>query len=69
MIHFTDKHSPQIYTTGVFLRPMQVKDANGNNIWVWTVEKFEDDSYYNGEICNPLEVATTLEQLKIDTML
>jgi hypothetical protein len=69
MIHFTDKHNPQIYTTGAFLRPMQVKDANDNDIWIWAVEKFEDDSYNNGEVCNPLEVATTLEQLKIETML
>ncbi|MDR2823973.1 MAG: hypothetical protein LBB41_02080 [Prevotellaceae bacterium] len=69
MIHFADKHNPQIYTTGAFLHSIQVKDANGNDIWIWAVEKFEDDSYNNGEVCNPLEVATTLEQLKIETML
>ena len=63
MIHFAETHSKKIFTTGAFLQPMKVKDANGNDFWIWAVEKFEDSSYYDGNEYNPLIVAGSLEEL------
>ena len=50
-----------IFATGVFLQPY----LGGDNIWRWRVMCFEDDSYLNGEICNPVSecVADTCEGL------
>jgi hypothetical protein len=30
---------------------------------MWAVSQFEDDSYLDGEICDPVEKAKTVEQL------
>ena len=53
----------RIFTTGAFLRPVKVKDDNGNDVWLWAVSQFEDDSYLDGEICDPVERADTIEEL------
>ena len=67
MIYFAGTYNKKIFTTGAFLRPMKVKDVNGNDFWVWVVEKFEDNNFYDGEEYNPVEVASSLEELLIDT--
>jgi hypothetical protein len=41
MIFELDKHSPQIYTTDAFLRPLKIQDVNGKDLWIWYVEGFE----------------------------
>ncbi|MCL1958783.1 MAG: hypothetical protein FWF68_04210 [Spirochaetes bacterium] len=67
MIHFTENYNKKIFTTGAFLQPIQVKDANGNDFWIWTVERFEDSSFYNGQEYNPVEIARSLDDLLINT--
>jgi len=67
MIYQAKTFDKKIFTTGAFLQPMQVKDANGNDFWVWTVERFEDSSFYNGQEYNPVEIAMNLEELLGDT--
>ena len=42
--------SKEIYTTGANVVPMQL--SNGK--WAWVVQSFEDDSYSDGEIFNPI---------------
>jgi len=63
MIYFSETYNKKIFTTGAFLVPMQVKDVNGNDFWIWSVEQFVDDSYYNGEAFNPVEVAGSSDEL------
>ena len=63
MIYFAETHNKKIFTTGAFLQPMKVKDVNGNDFWIWAVEKFEDSSFCNGEKYNPAETAGSLEEL------
>lgn len=45
---------PLIFTTGAFLKPRK-QVIEGKTFWCWVVEKFEDDSYINGELCDPRE--------------
>jgi hypothetical protein len=61
-----DKSEPTIFTTGAFLRPMKVKDVDGNDLWVWCVTEFVDDNFNDsGNIYNPREVASTKELLTV----
>ena len=66
MIYRVETNKKKIYTTGAFLQPIKVKDANGNDFWTWAVEKFEDPSFFNGNEYNPSEVAGSIEELLID---
>lgn len=43
----------QIYTTGAYLEPVQTRDKK----WRWVVVEFEGDSYMDGELVNPTEMA------------
>jgi hypothetical protein len=56
-----------IHTTGALLQPQKITDKSGNEIWVWVVSEFTDDSYKDGEVFNPKETAGNLEKLLIDT--
>ena len=56
-----------VFTTGAFLRPLQTTDQSGQVVWVWVVAKFEDDSFRNGEIYNPVEQAENLKKLLANT--
>jgi hypothetical protein len=67
MKYVTENFNKKIFTTGAFLQPIQIKDANGNDFWVWTVERFEDSSFYDGQEYNPVEIASSLEELLNDT--
>ena len=53
----------KIFTTGAFLRSVKVKDDNGNDVWLWAVSQFEDDTYLDGETCDPVERADSIEEL------
>jgi len=53
----------RIYTTGAFLRPVKVTGDNGNDVWLWAVSQFEDDTYLDGETCDPVERADSIEKL------
>jgi len=61
----THKKSIKIYTTGAYLTPIQVTDCFGNDLWIWSVLHFNDDSYNDGELCRPVEKADTIENLLI----
>jgi hypothetical protein len=68
MIYSLEKYSPQIYTTGAYLRPLKMIDNNGKECWLWYVEKFEgSDSFCTREVYNPASVAKTLDDLLCDT--
>ena len=54
------------YTTGAFIKPLQITDSNGNAVWIWSIVEFEDDTYYGGEICNPVASAETIEKLLLE---
>lgn len=45
---------PQIYTTGAFVSPGRIT-VNGREIWIWIVESFEGDSFFEGEEILPIE--------------
>lgn len=51
-----------IFATGVFLSPTK-QIVNGIEEWCWIAVGFEDDSFLNGELINPNEYATKLEDL------
>jgi len=49
---FFTEIEPRIYSTGAFLVPMEI----GNGIkkkFVWIVDEFSDDTYFNGNLCSP----------------
>lgn len=43
-----------IFTTGAFLKPRK-QVVDGKTFWFWAVESFEDESFINGQLCNPQE--------------
>lgn len=52
----------ELYTTGAYIYPAKI-----NGRWMWVVTGFEGaDSYYNGDVFNPPEVADTLEELEVN---
>ncbi len=54
-----------IFTTGAFLRPIKVIQ-NDQELWMWMVAEFIDDSFKDGEIFNPPELSETEEDLLLD---
>ena len=54
---------PQIFTTGAFLQPARITDDNGNEKWIWYVSEFIDDSFYEGEVYNHIEMANSKDEL------
>lgn len=58
---------PQIFTTGAFLQPAKIIDNNGKETWIWHVSEFIDDSFLNGGIYNPKEIARTKDDLLMNT--
>ena len=48
-----------IYATGVFLKPMQLPSGK----WVWVATSFEEDSYYCGDLVDPITIADTEKEL------
>jgi len=54
-----------IFTTGAFLRPIKVVQ-DGQELWMWTVAEFIDDSFNDGEVFNPLEFSETEEGLWVE---
>jgi hypothetical protein len=54
-----------IFTTGAFLRPIKVTQ-DGQELWMWTVVEFIDDSFSDGEVFNPPELSETEESLWVE---
>ena len=52
--------SDRIFATGVFLQPVKCT-INGNEQWRWVAVCFEDDSYYDGIVVDPVEYADDIE--------
>jgi hypothetical protein len=49
----------RVYTTGAALIPKKMPSGN----WVWIVDSFEDDTYYDGECLNVNEFADSEDGL------
>ncbi|MEY4905866.1 MAG: hypothetical protein RLZZ292_3681 [Bacteroidota bacterium] len=62
-------NQPIIQTNGAFLKPVKVTDSEGQEIWLWCVTEFTDDSYdQNGDIFNPKEFANSKADLLTETL-
>ncbi len=60
------KGRPMIYTTGAFISPT-MRIIDGEEVWMWVVEEFTDDSYMDGKVCVPKEFAYSSDDLlKVD---
>lgn len=55
----------KIFATGVFLQPVKCI-INNTEQWRWIAVGFEDDSYFDGEIINPIEYAEDIKDLIAD---
>lgn len=53
-----------VFTIGAFLKAEKVK-INNIEQWRWIVVGFEDDTYFDGELINPVEYAEQFEDLII----
>ena len=53
---------PIIFTTGAFLTPVKIM-RDGIETWRWIVAEFVDDSYHDGQYCNPVELALDQDKL------
>lgn len=54
-----------IFATGVFLQPVKCT-INGIEQWRWVAVNFEDDSFFDGKIINPIEYADDINNLVAD---
>jgi hypothetical protein len=54
---------PTVFTTGAFLQPLKVLNRDGNRAWFWVVSEFIDDTFQDGEIYNPPEIAQSKAEL------
>jgi len=51
-----------VFTNGAFITPIQV-DIHGIKQWRWIVASFEDVSFFNGKVVNPIEKADDFKEL------
>lgn len=51
-----------IFSTGVHLQMLKCV-INGKEQWRWIAVGFEDDSYYDGRIVNPIEYSNDPEKM------
>jgi hypothetical protein len=56
------KNQKIIFSTGVHLQSVECV-INGKKQWRWVAVGFEDESFLNGEIINPIEYARKQENL------
>ena len=54
-----------IFTTGAFLRPIKIIQ-DGQELWMWTVAEFIDDSFEDGAVYNPAEISEIEEGLWVE---
>lgn len=55
----------KIFATGVFLQPVKCT-INEIEQWRWVAVGFEDDSFFDGEVINPIEYANNINELVAD---
>jgi len=63
-VEFTERE-PEIFTTGAKLVPMKVY-VNGMLKFVWVVREFIDDSFFDGDLCNPVTLVDSIKNLVSD---
>lgn len=56
------KNQETIFSTGVHLQSVECF-INGKKQWRWVAVGFEDDSFMDGEVINPVEYAKKQENL------
>lgn len=61
---FTDSE-PRIYTTGAHLAPLELSDGTRKR-YVWVVDEFSDDTYFDGDPCSPNVYANTIKNLLVE---
>lgn len=59
---FFTENEPKIYTTGAYLVPMKIK-MHEKERFVWVAWEFNDNSYFNDELCSPNIYSDKLETL------
>jgi len=52
----------KIFATGVFLEPVECT-INGKKQWRWLAVSFEEDSYFEGNLINPVEYSENIHKL------
>lgn len=58
------ENNPVIYSTGVYLRPLNVL-ISGNPQYVWVVDEFNDDTYFDNELITPRVISDDKNELFI----
>ncbi len=56
---FKDNHPFDLYSTGCFLSPIRMQLDNKKWKWVWIVNCFDSDSYYQGDYIELNPIADT----------
>lgn len=59
---FFTESEPRIHTTGAHLVPLELIHGEKRR-YVWVVDEFYDDTYFDGDICSPNVYANTIENL------
>lgn len=59
---------PRIYVTGATASPACL-DVNGRKTWVWVIDEFDGDSFLDGQLCKPVEEASSRDELLCDDLL
>ena len=59
---FIAESEPKIYTTGAHLVPLELVQGKKKR-YVWVVDEFYDDTYFDGDKCSPNVYANTIENL------
>lgn len=53
----------RIFATGAHLAPMVITKEDGTTVMMWVVDKFEDDSFKDGNYVSPKEAADNIDDL------
>lgn len=49
---FFTEAEPIIYTSGAYLVPMRIMKGKEER-YIWVVSEFDDDSFFEGQLCSP----------------
>ncbi len=58
---FTEEN-PVIYSNGVYLRPLKIF-INGVAHFVWVVDRFNDDTFFEGKNVSPNVISNGINEL------
>jgi Fe-S-cluster formation regulator IscX/YfhJ len=58
---------PRIYSTGVHLVPLKV-EFDGIERFIWAVDEFNDDSYFDGKNISPKIFSNKIEEMYVESL-